>query len=97
MFWDDLMEENIYEIVKHIKQIHGKAYYIYFPVVEDVCDREVSEDELAHLLDCLLDFGCDEKILGLYKKVRRRYLYVYPSCITFYIEAYQEMWEEDND
>lgn len=49
-----------------------------------------------HLLDYLLDFACKEKMLGLYKKVRRRYLYVYPDCIKFYIEAYREMWGEED-
>ena len=37
--------------------------------LEDVCSRTVLEDELSHLLDYLLDFACDEKILGLYKRV----------------------------
>ena len=64
------------------------------PLVEDVCSRNVSEDELSHLLDYLLDFACDEKILGLYKRVCRRYLYIYPSCIKSYIGAYREMREE---
>lgn len=49
------------------------------------------EDELSHLLDYLLDFACDEKILGLYKDVCRRYLYTYPGCIKFYIDAYRGM------
>lgn len=91
------MEETIFEIAKQIKQLHQKAYDIYFPVVEDVCRRKVSEDELAHLFDRLLDFACDERILGLYKKVCRRYLYVYPSCIAFHIEAYREMWESETE
>ena len=56
-------------------------------MVEDVCNRTVSEDELSYLLDYLLDFACEEKMLGLYKKVCRRYLYLYPSCIKDYIEA----------
>ncbi len=54
--------------------------------------REVITDAL----DYLLDFACDEKILKLYKMVYRRYLYVYPSCIKFYIEAYREMWEDED-
>ena len=37
-------------------------------------------------------FSVNEKMLGLYKKVCRRYLYVYRDCIKFYIEAYREMW-----
>lgn len=88
------MDENIYQIAEQIVQLHQKAYEVYLPLVEDVCGRIVSEDELSHLLDYLLDFACDEKILELYKRARRRYLYVYPDCIKLYIEAYREMWED---
>ena len=63
-----------------IVQLHQKAYEIYLPLVEDVCSRGVSEDELAHLFDYLLDFACDEKILGLYKRMCRRYLYISWLC-----------------
>lgn len=58
------------------------------PLVDDLCSRTVSENELSHLLDYLLDFACDEKILELYKMVCRKYLYVYPGCVKFHIEAY---------
>ena len=90
------MDENIYQIAEQIVQLQQKAYEVYLPLVEDVCSRSVSEDELSHLLDYLLDFACDEKMLGLYKKLCRRYLYVYPDCIKFYIEAYREMWEDED-
>ena len=88
------MDEKIYQIAEQIVQLHQKAYGVYLPLVEDVCGRIVSEDELSHLLDYVLDFACDEKILWLYKKVCRKYLYVYPRCIKFYIEVYREMWED---
>ena len=91
------MDENICRFAERIVQLHQKAYEVYLPLVEDVCSRTVSEDELSHLLDYLLDFACDEKILGLYKKVCRKYLYVYPRCIKFYIEAYREMWEDESE
>ena len=38
------------------------------PLVEDVCSRTVSETELSHLLDYLLDFACDEKYWGCIKR-----------------------------
>ena len=85
------MDERIYQIAERIVEIYQKAYEVYLPLVEDVCSRTVSEAELSHLLDYLLDFACDEKILKLYKKVCRRYLYTYPDCIKFYVEAYPEM------
>ena len=83
------MDENIYRIAEQIVRLHQKAYEVYLPLVEDVCSRKVSEDELSRLLDYLLYFAWDEKILGLYKKGCRRYLYVYPRCIKF--EAYREV------
>ena len=91
------MDEKIYQIAEQIVQLYQKAYEVYLPLVEDVCSRIVSEDELSHLLDYLLDFACDGKILELYKSVCRRYFYIYPSCIKSYIEAYREMWEDDGE
>ena len=90
------MEESTYQIAEKISKLYQEAYGVYLPLVEDVCSRTVSEDELSHLLDYLLDFACDEKILGLYKWVCRKYLDVYPGCIRNYIEAYREMWEDED-
>lgn len=50
----DLMDGRVYQIAEQIVQIHQKAYEVYLPLVEDVCSRTVSEDELSHLLD----FAC---------------------------------------
>ncbi len=38
-----------------------------------------------------------EVYLPLVEAVCRRYLYVYPRCIKFYIEVYQEMWGDENE
>lgn len=89
------MDERIYQIAEQIVQLHQKAYEVYLPLVEYVCSRIVLEDELSHLLDYLLNFVCDEEILELYKRVCRRYLHIYSSCIKFYIESYRKMWEEE--
>ena len=79
------MDERIYQIAGQIVEIHQKAYEVYLPLIEDVCSKNVSEDELSYLLDYLLDFACNEKILGLYKRVCKKYLYIYPDCIENYI------------
>ncbi|MCI9078540.1 MAG: hypothetical protein HFH68_06375 [Lachnospiraceae bacterium] len=83
-------------MAEQINQLHKKAYDIYLPLVEDVCRRNVPEEELSYFLDYLLYFTGDEKMLDLYKKVCRTYLYIYPSCIKSYIDAYREMWEDEN-
>lgn len=59
------MEEYLYQIAEKIHQINQQAYITYLPMVEDICNRKVLEDELSHFLDYLLDFAYDEKMLGL--------------------------------
>lgn len=88
------MDENIFQISGRIAQLYQEAYETYLSLVDNVCNRKVSEDELSHLLDNLLDFACEEKILVLFKRVCRRYFYVYPSCIKLYIKVYREMWKD---
>ena len=92
-----VMEKSIFQIAERLRKLCQEAYDIYLPLVEAVCSRKVSEDELSHLFDHLLDFAYDERILDLYKRVCRRYLYIYPNCVKFYIEEYREMWEDEND
>lgn len=92
-----MKDENIFQIAERINQLNQWAYVTYLPLVEDVCNREASEEELSHLLDYLLDFTCDKKMLDLYKKVCRKYFYIYPNCIRFYIKAYREMWEDEQE
>ncbi len=62
------MEESLYQIAEKISKLYQEAYDVYLPLVEDVCSREVSEDELSHLLDYLLDFASDEKYWGCIKR-----------------------------
>ena len=36
------MDEKIYQIAEQIVLLHQKAYEVYLPLVEDVCNRTVS-------------------------------------------------------
>jgi hypothetical protein len=90
------MDNNISKAASEIIKIRQQAYAAYLPVVNELCSREVSEEELSHCLDYLLDFAEDESILALYKKLCRTFLYTYPECIEFYINAYKEMCEEES-
>lgn len=91
----DLIEESIYQFAEKISKLYQDAYDAYLLLVKDVCSREVSEDELAHFLDYLLDFACDEKYWGCIKRCVKD-IYMYIRGIKFYIEAYREMWEDEN-
>lgn len=77
------MGNDIFSAVIELNKIRQQAYEIYLPIVEELCNREVSEEELSHCLDYLLDFADDASMLELYKKLCRRFVYTYPGCINF--------------
>ncbi len=87
------MDNEITKIAIEINKISQQAYAAYLPVVEELCGRKVSEEELSHCLDYLLDFAGDERILKLYKKLCRTFICTYPRCIEFYVKTYKEMYE----
>lgn len=52
---------------------------------------------IEHLLDRMLDFCFDERILVLYKKVCRYYCKMDPSATASYVYAYRDLWDEDGE
>ena len=88
------MEKDVFNAAIEIRKIRQQAYAMYSPIVEELCSRQVSEKELSHCFDYLLDFAGDDCMLELYKKLCRTFVDTYPGCIKFYINAYKEMWEK---
>lgn len=99
------IEENVEEInglreimalAESIKNISESAFWLYKPIVEDICSRKtVSEKELENVLDGLLSVCISDKILGLFKQVGRRFYNQYPEIITDYVMFYKEMYGEE--
>lgn len=82
-------------IAASIAKLNHEAVAIYQPVVENLCHRQATENELEHCLDRLLDFVGDKGIQKLFNRLCQKYLPIYPDCIAFYIKAYKEETQED--
>ena len=72
-----------------------KRLATYHLLVEDLCHRQATENELEHCLDRLLDFVGDKEIQKLFNRLCQHYLPIYPDCIAFYTKAYKEETQED--
>jgi len=96
---EDIEEEGavITELCKAMEGIYDMAYNQYKPLVDAACKRKMSENDVCHLLDYLLDFACEARGLRLYKKVCRYYYSFYPGIITEYVELYREMWDSQEE
>lgn len=81
----------IEELARELTQIRERAAIEYAPIVEEFCARkQASENEVGRMLDYLFEFADDERILLMYKKVCRRFVYEYPETISFYIMEYKK-------
>lgn len=93
---EDMFKDGIIEIVNAISDIHDRAMSEYRPLVEDICSRKATEDEVDHLLTWMFDFVEDERMLLLFKKVCCAYFYTYPETVTFYILEYRRHYDKES-
>ena len=88
------MDEDIKKIACMITELDGLAYSTYKPIVEDICTRMASESEVEHILDYMVGMCNSDRMLNLFKRVCRKYIYLYPEMITSEIYTYKDMYEE---
>lgn len=87
--------ENMQGMIHMITELNKLAYCTYKPIVDDICSREATESEVEHLLDYMVGLCNDERMIGLFKRVCRKYLYLYPEMIASEIYVYKDMYEEN--
>ena len=80
---------------EQMKGLCEQAYYVYKPQVDDICSRNASQNEVGLLLDWLLQYAGDDRMLGLYKQVCRAYWQKYPESISFYVLEYLKWYEPE--
>ena len=75
------LEEKISMLAETLAGIQERAVIEYTPLVNDICNRKATKDEVDILLTWMFDFVGIEKMLVLFKKVCRTYLYTYPEVV----------------
>lgn len=89
------LPDDIREIVNAFGGLYDMAYDAYLPLVEDICSRDASENEVEYLLDYLLNFAGEDRLLALYKRVCRNYFYRYPDMVAAHIYLWRDMYDDD--
>ena len=83
-------------LVRQMERIHDDAVIAYTPLVDELCNRRATENEVERILDWLLMYAGDERMLQLYKKVCRTYWEIYPESIAFYIMEYRKKYDPES-
>ena len=92
----DNLVEHLKPLVEQMKHIHDMAVVAYTPLVDDLCSRKATENEVGWMLDWLLMYAGDDRMLQLYKKVCRTFWQIYPNSIAFYIMEYRKEYDPES-
>lgn len=92
----DALVKRLEPLIQQMKTIHDQAVVAYTPLVNDLCSRKATENEVEWMLDWLLMYAGDERMLQLYKQVCRAYWKIYPDSIAFYIMEYRKEYDPES-
>ena len=89
----------IVALARELNALHKQMCDLQRPVVDDVCRRadSVSEDELGHCFDSILDCACIDAGFTLFNKLCDTFLSRYPECVKVYIDIYKEIYGDDDE
>ena len=100
---EDSLDQDVKKLVKELepliqqmKIINNQAVVAYTPLVDDLCRRKAPQNEVELMLDYLLMFAGDDRMLALYKRVCRTYWQTYPESIAFYIMEYRKEYDPES-
>lgn len=93
---DDEYKDFVDGLVLQIQALNDMAVREYTPLVDDICSRIASQNEVERLLDYLFDFAGNDKILLLYRRVCRHYFQIYTESIAWYIMEYRKEYDSES-
>lgn len=95
---EEELHEDIQAIAGAFKGLYRRAELAYTPLIDTVIQNESKDShEIEQILDGLLGFACDDRMLVLFKKLCRYYYSIDPEAAVEYVDAYREMWVEENE
>lgn len=89
------MDKEIMKIAEQLKTLSNVAVLQYTDIVNDILDEKIiDEQEIACIMDGMLDFCQFNEMLLLFKRVCRGLYLKHPGLVYNYILYYREMWDE---
>jgi hypothetical protein len=93
----DNLVQRIGELAEYGQQLARQAVHQYSAEAEAILKVKSRDSQrIERCLDGMLDFCFDDEMLSLYKKLCRYYFAIDPEATVSYVNAYHEMWDEND-
>jgi hypothetical protein len=84
------------ELAESINKITKDAFLIYEEQVDRIYRNKVKEEkEIEQVIDALLGYCYDEKMLLLFKTICRYYYAINPAVTSGYANIYRDLWDDE--
>jgi hypothetical protein len=94
----DALFQSIKGIAESLQSLNQQAVREYTPVVASILrSRSCDARHIEQTLDGLLSFCGFAPALELYKKLCRHYWKIDQVATAYYVNAYREMWDSDEE
>ncbi len=88
--------DNVSALVDQMQGLARQAHAEYSPEVDAlIATRTRDTRRIERLLDGILDFGFDDAMTQLFKRLCRYYYTLDPTATVDYVHTYREMWDSD--
>ncbi len=92
------LESSIRKIAEASEPLFRQAELEYTPLVDSLIRRQCKDSkEIEQLLDGLLNFASDERMLNLFRKLCQYYYSIDPMITAEYINIYRKMWDSEDE
>ena len=87
--------EGFKEFAESINKITEEAFIIYEAQVDEIYRNKVKDEkEIERVIDVLLGYCYDDKMLLLFKQLCRYYYEINPAVTYEYAYIFREMWDD---
>ncbi|WP_291104817.1 MULTISPECIES: hypothetical protein [unclassified Flavobacterium] len=84
------------ELAESIQKNTEEAFLIYEVQVDRIYRNMIKDEkEIERVIDALLDYCYDDKMLLLFKRLCRYYYEINPIATYEYVNIYRELWDEE--
>lgn len=85
------------ELADSINKITQEAFIIYEPQVDRIYRNKVKDEkEIELIIEALLDYSYDDKILLLFKRICQYYYKINPTVTYEYVMIYRDLWDSES-
>jgi hypothetical protein len=82
------------DLAESINKITQEAFIIYEPQVQRIYLNKVKDEkEIERVIEALLDYSNDDKILLLFKRLCQYYYKINPEITYEYVMIYRNLWD----